>query len=354
MKRIAYLFGTGITQSETNNAGYDIRVLTAQIKDGIQIQLEKETAQIRDLIANDLSTQGVDIEQLISLYESTGTSNDNEAAHFLRRAFVSELVNRLDVVDKSTERFQPVLISALLELHKKYDKNLDERLLGIITLNYDDFAERALDVVYSGFDYGFKMHDNANQDVNSISKSDILLLKLHGSFNWGNEFPPVINATRNTDPEKCLWIPPGVEKKKEKYPFNILWGKAKEILDCDILRVIGCSLSRNDWQLISLLHTAKRVRGLQIEFINYEDVAKDKDAEYPYLGIVTMLEIDGFRKYFSTQTSIRESGKSIEDFSSSTNATQFNCFREWLKFRKFTIESQDNIDFESSVFIKQI
>ena len=56
-----------------------------------------------------------------------------------------------------------------------------------------------------------------------------------------------------------LWIPPGVDKKRENYPFNYLWGQAVEnLLECDVLRVIGCSLSRNDWGMIPILYTIQR------------------------------------------------------------------------------------------------
>jgi hypothetical protein len=50
-----------------------------------------------------------------------------------------------------------------------------------------------------------------------------------------------------------LWIPPGIEKDKDAYPFNILWGKAFEMLDCDVLRIVGCKLKQNDWGLLSLI-----------------------------------------------------------------------------------------------------
>jgi hypothetical protein len=53
------------------------------------------------------------------------------------------------------------------------------------------------------------------------------------------------------------------------YPFNLLWGRAYELLDCDILRVIGCKLSQNDWGLISLLFNTQLEAGnaYQIELI---------------------------------------------------------------------------------------
>jgi hypothetical protein len=350
MKRVAYLFGAGVTQAETDFAGAGLRLLTFQITEGIESRLDQVDSQIRDLISNDLFTAGVDIEQLISLFESTGTARDTKAASFLRNSFMAGISRELGKMDADGGRFQPVLMSALFEMHSKYDHDLDEEMAGILTLNYDDFAERALQEVYDGFSFGFKM---VRSQGYNLAKGPILL-KLHGSFNWINDFPPSITSIQETESDNCLWIPPGVEKKREKYPFNILWGKAKEVLDCDILRVIGCSLSRNDWQLISLLHSAKRARGssgFSIEDIDYIHVDKeDKCTQYPYLDITPILSIDGFRKYFIEQTG-------DEELINSNHPSRVNCFHEWIKFRGAILEkllTGKGKDLSESQFIMQI
>lgn len=355
MKKIVYLFGAGATQAETDFGGSNAKVLTTQIKDGIQIQLDNEPKSIKKLVSNDLLTSGVDIEQLISLYESRGTEKGNKAAYFLRKSFMSEIVRNLKIVDTPDRKFQPTLMSALFELHKEHEDILDEQLIAILTLNYDDFAERAIKAVYSGVNYGFATSDLLGKTENSNTIGEFpALLKLHGSFNWANDFPPTIVKNPSTNPDKCLWIPPGVDKRKEKYPFNILWGRAKEVLDCDVLRVIGCSLSRNDWQLISLLHSSERVSNLKIEYIDFEDVGKQKKIDYPYLGIDTILAIEGFKKHLTDQTGIREPGKSIEDFAETGNAAKFNCFHKWLEFKKTMLEIHKGVEFNTSQYIKQI
>ena len=56
-------------------------------------------------------------------------------------------------------------------------------------------------------------------------------------------------------------------EERTEYPFNILWGKAQELLDCDILRIIGCSLNRNDWHLVSLLYITQKLNTNKKEFI---------------------------------------------------------------------------------------
>jgi hypothetical protein len=353
VKKIAYLLGAGVTQAEANFARSGIQVLTSQIKDGIQIQLEGGEREIKDNVSNDLTTPGVDIEQLISLYESTGTEIDTRAAEYLRAKFMLVLGNSLRTLDTPQAEFVPVLISALLELHSKSADSLEEELVGVLSLNYDDFAERALANIFPAFSYGFELGGRTPNDGTNSEGTNVFLLKLHGSFNWSNDFPPKIVPKYHDDPNQCLWLPPGVEKSNRRYPFSILWGKAREVLDCDVLRVIGCSLSRNDWQLISLLHSAKRTRNLTIEYIDFEDIGEQKEQEYPYLGIVRILKIDGFRKFLSDETGLRDSGKSIENFAKSENAAQFNCFHYWLMFKKNFVLNR-GLNFDSSKYIKQI
>ena len=91
-----------------------------------------------------------------------------------------------------------------------------------------------------------------------------LLIKLHGSFNWKRGFRSIIvdeEQAKTVEQEEMLWIPPSIEKERDAYPFNLLWGKAFQLLDCDVLRIIGCKLSQNDWGLISLLYNTQLEKG---------------------------------------------------------------------------------------------
>ncbi len=139
-----------------------------------------------------------------------------------------------------------------------------------MTLNYEDLIERAVWQVYEDVDYSFAI-DGKPKLVTGAEKESFVVLKLHGSFYWKNEFPVTLKNEIKHD-EDILWIPPGVEKRYEQYPFNIVWGKARELLDCDILRIVGCSLSRNDWHLVSLLYSTQRLnkkgKEYEIEVIN--------------------------------------------------------------------------------------
>jgi hypothetical protein len=49
-------------------------------------------------------------------------------------------------------------------------------------------------------------------------------------------------------------------------PYNFIWGRAFELLvKCDILRIVGCSLSQNDTGLVDLLFKAHLERGKRID-----------------------------------------------------------------------------------------
>jgi len=203
-------------------------------------------------------------------------------------------------------------------------------------LNYEDILETAIQEVKGGVDYSIEMtykHSSIKE-----SGSTIPLLKLHGSFNWRNEFPITLTDDEKIkNPEDALWIPPGVEKRREKYPFSILWGRAKEVLNCDILRVIGCSLSRNDWQLVSLLYTTQKLnvhrKGYDIELIDYVDKGKEISGNYSYLRFCLISEIKEVREYliksFSLDSTAEE--KLSKDIDRLLNNRQNNIFDIWLR-----------------------
>ena len=120
-------------------------------------------------------------------------------------------------------------------------------------------------------------------------------LKLHGSFAWEDAWP--IRRREAGISSRPLWIPPGIRKGKERYPFNLLWGLARDVIDCDVLRVIGCRLGPSDWDLISLLfgtRHANRDRNLpySIEIIDSPKQAVSLQESYPCLDVKSLFEID--------------------------------------------------------------
>src|SRR5207249_3124295 len=120
----------------------------------------------------------------------------------------------------------------------------NEELGGILTINYDEYIEQAIQSFQDqSVDFGIDVRGNERK------RNSIRLLKLHGSFGWEDAWPIVVKGGAT----KLCWIPPGIQKARDRYPFDVLWGLAREMLDCDVLRIVGCRLSPNDWDLISLL-----------------------------------------------------------------------------------------------------
>ena len=167
--------------------------------------------------------------------------------------------------------------------------NCPEQLGGILSLNYDEYIEAAArKVCKRPVDYGLAIWNSKTSD------ESLKLIKLHGSFNWTSTWP-IRTASQNTTTP--LWIPPGIQKSKQHYPFNVLWGTARELLDCDILRIIGCRLGASDWDLISLLFSSRhsnvtRKNPFAVEVIDVPQHAFKRKASYPYLDIRSVLEVE--------------------------------------------------------------
>ena len=180
------------------------------------------------------------------------------------------------------------LYSALLDMYNV--DGIGERLQGILTLNYDDYIEEAARAIH-GVEVDFGVDSNGKQE------GGIPVLKLHGSFSWYDVWP--IRLRRNAG--RPLWIPPGIRKVKDRYPFNLVWGRARELLDCDVLRVVGCRLGPSDWDLISLLFSTRhsnpnRSDPYQVEIIDSPRHAMWLQECYPYLDVRSVLEIRDQRR----------------------------------------------------------
>jgi hypothetical protein len=348
-KRVVYLFGAGASQAEASLESDSVSLLMSNIKDGIYKKISNiKTGGVRELI-NELAGENVDVEQLITLYESSGNKKHKRFSKLLKKYFREEIQEQISKLDKGG-RFSPNLYSALIDMHEIED--FDEELMGIMTLNYEDLIERAVKRVKGAVNYSFEL----TKTPIGTKIDGILVLKLHGSFNWRNEFPISLRDNIKEE-EDILWIPPGVEKHREKYPFNIIWGKAQELLDCDILRIVGCSLSQNDWHLVSLLYTTQKLnrnaKEYIIEIINCplsegeetreiwgeEDISK----KYPHLRIKQIYELQEIREFVLTslyklapdREQIEIDNKTISNY-----LAKSNVFDIWLRAKGEDIKSR--------------
>ena len=332
-KKVVYLLGAGATQAEASLKDESIRIQMQDIKDGMLLAMRDRKMRGLAEVKNELANEASDVEHLITLYEYTGNKKHNRIANILKELFSTEIQIR---VGKLGPNYQPRLLTALIDMHKIPD--LCEDLIGIITINYEDLIERAFQLVKGGINYSVEMigeHSRLklNQNIEPI-------LKLHGSFNWMNQHPLSLTDEEKMSPGDVLWIPPGVEKRRERYPFSIVWGRAREILVCDILRIIGCSLNRNDWQLISLLYTTQKLniqrRAYLIELINYIEEGERAKGDYSYLSFRLISEIKEVREYLAKSFAVEATdsdklSKDIVKTLSSKSNSRMNVFDTWLR-----------------------
>ncbi len=300
--RVAYLLGAGASQGSIKYDGCLKDILLESISAAIVKRIDKDKINQLMEVGNDL-VLGANIEHLITLYEASGVSKHRGIAKRLRELFRYEIENTIRELEKTFQdigkSFIPTLLSCLIDMHSI--TRLNEKLVLILTTNYEDLIEKAMEQVHGGINYVVKTI--SKDGIYHIKEKVIPLLKLHGSFNWRNEFPIFIRSKTRRE-EDVLWIPPGIVKKKESYPFNMIWGKARELLDCDILRIIGSSLSTNDWELLSLLYTTRNLRTDKkqpyiIEIIDVPQKCEELKKQYQYLNFKSILEIPEVQEYLA-------------------------------------------------------
>ena len=288
--RVAYLLGAGATQACVSRTGTPHRLLMQDLS----LDLARKVNQIVSSppynhsslvhLVNTVVDEEIDFEHIITFLDNAPSALHRKLANELKRAFEEVLRERLDAIRKDVGVDPTELYAVLIDLHNI--PNHPEHLQAILTTNYDEYIEKAIDRI-PGTRPDFGINVTSTQTGSPGPK----LLKLHGSLGWHDTLPiSGHHATGDT-----LWIPPGIQKAKQHYPFNMLWGLAHELLHCDILRIIGCRLAPNDWDLISLLFTMRHVNYPtlpKIEVIDSPQHVETLKDQYPYLEIQSMLEVE--------------------------------------------------------------
>jgi hypothetical protein len=161
---------------------------------------------------------------------------------------------------------RPQLATAVLEMHVNHRFREEvETLSGIITTNHDGLLQTSCQEVFHEVNLGFPF---VSQDITpAVSARTPPVLQVHGSFTWRFAVPIEVTKLRRDlaySPD-TIWIPPTILKESKNYPFNKVAGLAYELLagQCDVLRVVGCSLTQNDWNVLSLIFNAQRHRELE-------------------------------------------------------------------------------------------
>ena len=300
MKKIVYLFGAGATQAEkmidfslknpgkdmleeeeVTNRGITKKVLMKMNSSGesgdkeilnryglIEREIEESVSEKFPNTDTPTGLRQVNIELLISAIESYQNDSSKKHAQQLRKNF------REAITENIGSELQANLFKRLLDFHKKIEDK--ETVIGYLTLNYDCLFEKVLEKNNQPIDYGV---DFSNVPI--IEKAAPYFLKLHGSFNWAlDEKRSLLKIGPSGEINEEQWIPPGALKNYSPYPYNVLIGKAHELLSkCDLLRIIGCSLNPTDFGIQSLLfRTQKTLSGnaFEIELIDqktqYDDI----------------------------------------------------------------------------------
>ena len=256
-KRIVYLFGAGATHAEIMNseADQDAKfrsergLLISDVSSRVMKKAQRKDwfKQQKEVLASNKGS--FNIELYISLLESNKIPEKVVGA-------LRDLVRKdIETILTGDRKEQFYLHKSLLELHNLID--VQEELIGFISLNYDEI----LDEAYS------ELYKKEPEYCHTSEISDKLpLLKLHGSFNWQDI---LIYGKEGT----IEIIPLGINKNYLAPPYNFIWGRAYELLiNCDILRVVGCSINQNDIGLIDLLFKAhyQRRASFEIQIIDFQ------------------------------------------------------------------------------------
>jgi len=341
-KKVVYLFGAGATQAVLKSCNPVNSLLTKDIQD--QIKKKYTGRGMGGRIWNELISVG-DIEHLISVL---GTQHQNSATEKIRRYYRDSIIELAKPMSKNPDIKN--LYSVLIDYYNL--PSIDEELLCFMTLNYEDILERTIESLFH-FKINYALH--SNNKIQKIGK-EIRVLKLHGSFNWQNTRPVSIKSMSVKNSNESLWIPPGIEKRKDDYPFNILWGQATEFLmQCDTLRVVGCSLSRNDWGLIPILYTVQQFndskKRMDIEIIDYPKTAIKIKENYGYLNFISITEIHEFLEFYKKKLKsapvvelIKEINAKFEDVEKS------NPFYEWIDAKiDYLVSNRKEIKTEKNI-----
>lgn len=272
-KQIVYLFGAGATYAEVMYRGArQVNTLMSNIGslEGVSSRILRQCG--RTALAFGLD-ENVDVEKLISLLTASGVASHSKFADDLRQYYFEDLRTSL-IAAKIVA--QPKLAMALLEMHNHASfRTHVESLSGILTTNHDGLLQVASAKVLKSLNLGIPFE--SKEFTFSASEPLPPILQLHGSLTWKFAVPLKVNrlGTDSKYSRDTMWIPPMIQKETKSYPFNKLNALAYEVLSkqCDVLRVVGASLTQNDWNVLSLLFNAQRHRertrkkGLSIELI---------------------------------------------------------------------------------------
>jgi hypothetical protein len=259
--RVVYLLGAGATQAEVDYLGaHPVSLLMRDTdREGVATRVLNKVGRRWRLFLGE--NAAIDIEKLISLLAASGVDDLTQLAERIRKLYFWDIRNSL-VTAGIIER--PKLVQGLLEMHSNdHFRQEVEELRGIITTNHDGLLQIASQEVFGGINLGFLFNSEAGLTPTAPNRIPPIL-QLHGSFTWRFAVPIRVNklVARLPYSRDMSWIPPTILKESKNYPFNKITALAYELLakNCDLLRIVGSSLTQNDWNVLSLIFNAQRHR----------------------------------------------------------------------------------------------
>lgn len=356
--RVVYLLGAGATHGCIQALGVGPSVVMPGLAPELQRRMHDlwqehyETDETVRRLVNDVVDSDTDFEQLITFLEDSPSGVFRAFARDLKTVFSDVLRSALEIAEREYEPFHSGLYAVLVDLHRL--SGTGEALSGFLTLNYDWFLEHAIEYRH-GLAVDFGIHVDSTGDRDDVDR--IPVLKLHGSFGWTEAWPIRRAAVDAAE----FWIPPGIRKAKSEYPFNAIWGAARELLDCDVVRILGCNLGPNDWDLVSLLFTTMHAhveRGTyEVEVISWPDDAQRMAETFPYLKVRSLFDLPELGRRFIGEVLGEE-----HEFDDLDEATQelamkaakskvSNPFESWLRLKAEQVfEGVQEVPDERSIF----
>ena len=333
--KVAYLFGAGATHAEvmnsTENADEAFRekygLLISHVSKRVIKKVNESVPWMRDHEDIFASRKGTfNIELLISLFE-----NNRVPDHVIRKLKNAVHDDIKDVLsDNRIRKFY--LHNALLELHQKINEK--EELIGTISLNYDTVLDDA-----------YKRNDFVpHYCLSSENREGIPLLKLHGSFDWVNGVS-IDGRRRPID-----IIPIGMNKNYLFPPYNFVWAKAYELLKrCDVLRIIGCSLSQTDLGLIDLLFKSHSDKGsgIKLKVIDFQPQNGYHSIKTNYGFFPNIIEPNPPQE----RVNLNDPEELLIADIQMSDYENGNPFKIWLKAKALSIFSESEI--ESTKYLKK-
>ncbi len=314
---ITYFIGSGLTNATASKSAYESELVMGVLFKDTVMNLRNDNDLAKDPISGPLINQLIilsdkstvpNLEELIDLLESSGQESCIKLSQALSSSFANVLIKHTKKLIKNG--LSENMAEILLDLHCIEDNS--EPLVGIITTNYDPFIEMAFESIGIDTDLAF--------ETSNFGQGAIPLLKIHGSIDWIQSVPikrrKWVELGNSHIPS---WIGPRRLKLGVLYPFNLIWGRARELLaKTDVIRIVGASLLPSDWHIAQLLFRTTVLdsqdgRKKRIEVINSVSESDRICRDYPMLPIKPIYKIDDVMRNCRTELSGTSWNKPLSD-----------------------------------------